>query len=126
MYILIFLGVIVSLALSLLKVKHEIKKSQDLYKEFDEALEQNRRAFAEFNRILLNPPQNGSTSRLEARLVELYISRLQADYEQLQIPARGREIRFASFRESVEPRYEWAPQEFRSNSKLDYCESMAS
>lgn len=124
MYILIGFGVIIALASSLLKVKHEIKKSREMYKEFDEAMEQNTRAFSQLNETQLVQIQEGTISRSDARLIELYLER---HYRPLPILERSRtELRHMSYWESLEPRYERTPHESLFNNKLEYCESMAS
>lgn len=127
MYIIIGFGVIIALAASLLKVKYEIRKSREMFKEFDEAIEQNARAFDLLNETQLVRTQRGSLSRSEARLIELYLESQPLNYRPLLILERRRaELHHLSYREALEPKYERIPDESLFNNTVEYCESMAS
>jgi hypothetical protein len=121
MYILIAVVIVVALASSFFKVKHEIKKSQLMFKEFDEAIEKNLRTFDQLNKTLL--VQNDTFSTSSARLTGLYIeSQLHYPRRRITLESNLPELRLVSYRSSLEPKYERTPHELLFNSKLEYCE----
>jgi hypothetical protein len=123
MYILITAVIVAALASSFFRVKHEIKKSRLKFKEFDEAIERNSRAFDQLNTILFAQGDTFATS--SARLIELYSERqLSYSRHRLAFELSRPESRLVSYRSSLEPRYDRTPHDQLFNGKFEYCEPL--